>query len=654
MSEPKPHVPYIAPSRNLPEITIKAVVLGVLLAIILGAANAYLGLRVGQTVSASIPAAVVSMALLRFFKNRSILENNAVQTAASAGESLAAGVIFTVPALLVMGYWTEIHYWETTIIALVGGVLGVFFTVPLRRALIVEAQLKFPEGIATAEVLKAGEGGKAAGIVALALGAAAGAVYKFMEGGLKLFGAEAIAARKAGESVVAFGATLSPALLAVGFIVGLPIATLVFAGGVLGWLVGIPLYTAFASDAAALTAGLSPVDAAYTIWSKQIRYLGVGAMLVGGLWSLVKLRKPLAAALGSKRTKQADAGEVLRTDREIGMKATYLSVAALSIPVFGIYWFATKDPIVAGLLAVLMVILGFLFSAVAAYMAGLVGSSQNPISGVTIITVLAAAGLLYLLGVDVEVGPAAAIMVAAVIASAAAIGGDNMQDLKAGYLLGSTPRRQQAMQIVGVLAAGATVAWAVWALTKAYELGSGDLAAPQATLMASVAGGIFGTEELPYGMIGIGAALAVALITLDEFLEKRGSNIRTPVMPVAVGIYLPVGLSAPIFLGGLCASFVARYLRRRKEAKDGKEGSGEDESEGAHDGVLFASGLITGEALIGIVIASLVALEVEQGRAFASSLYLSDGGLQWPGLLLLLYLLVVLGYMGVRKHLVKS
>ncbi len=670
-------VPYIDPKRTLPELTLKAVLLGVVLSMILGAANMYLGLRVGLTVSASIPAAVISMGVLRLFRNRNVLENNMVQTGASAGESLAAGVLFTIPALLLLGYWTEVSYVETTLIALTGGILGVLFTVPLRRALIVEAQLLFPEGIATSEVLKAGDAGDSladddparqqhskagAGIGALITGALLGLVYKFMQSGMDLWASTADAAtRLRDRGIVAFGMDLSPALVGVGYIIGLRIAVLVFLGGVTGWLVGIPLYSLYADSTTVVSGGQevdftsieSPISAAGLLWSTRIRYLGVGAMLIGGLWSLLKLRRPLVDAvsggLAAARSARQGAGKAVpRTQEELGMGATMLGVGLLTIPLFGLYWYATDSLLVASVMALIMLVTGFLFSAVGGYMAGLVGSTNNPISGVTILTVLAAAFSLKFMGVDPGVGPAATIMVAAVIASAGAIAADNMQDLKAGYLLGSTPRRQQTMQVVGVTAAALVMAPVLQLLHDAYTIGSAELPAPQAGLMQAVSDFVF-NGGLPATMVAIGAAIAVFLIGLDEFLAARGSSFRTPVMPVAVGIYLPVGLSTPIFVGGLLAWGLARAYRRPSRERHA--------TEGLRAGVLFSSGLIAGEALVGILVAGILAYFVSTtpaGEAVSVPLHLSDASLVWPGLLLLGYIVLSLAYVVMRPVLVKQ
>ena len=595
------HKSYIGHEVTLPETTIKAFILGALLSMVLAAANAYLGLFAGMTVSASIPAAVLSMAILRMFKNHNILENNIVQTAASAGESLAAGVIFTFPALVLMGYWAEFNYWETVLIALCGGVLGVLFTVPLRKALIVEQKLQFPEGVATSEVLKTGEKGGGA-IKFLLIGSLLGALIKLAESGFKLWEGIAEKATMLGSQYGYFGMNLSPALIAVGYIVGINIALLVFAGGVISWWIAIPWY--ISSTGIDVGTGADAVNTGYEIWSAQIRYLGVGAMVVGGLWALIKLRKSIGFAVksGIKAVRsKVDTSEMLRTERDTPMNWVLMAIVVMIVPVFLIYMREIHDVAISGMMAVLMVIAGFLFSAVAGYMAGLVGSSNNPISGVTIATILTAALILVvILGGDSEKGPAAAILIGAVVCCAAAIAGDNMQDLKAGHILGATPQKQQIMQMVGVISAALVMPLVLQLLLTAYGFGPAteaqpdSLQAPQATLMESVARGVF-SGDLPWNMIYIGGAIGIAVILLDLFLENRGSTFRTPVLAVAVGIYLPFELDSAIMLGGLIA-----WLAHR-----GQKSGSEHESGG---GLLFASGLITGEALIGIALAIPVAI----------------------------------------------
>ncbi len=605
------HKPYIGPEIKLPETTIKAFFLGAILSMVLSAANAYLGLFAGMTVSASIPAAVLSMAILRLFKNHNILENNIVQTAASAGESLAAGVIFTFPALVLMGYWTEFNYWETVLIALCGGVLGVLFTVPLRKALIVEQKLQFPEGVATSEVLKTGEtGGKA--VKFLIYGALIGGLAKLAEAGLKLWEGTGAAASLIGNRVYAsFAINLSPALIAVGYIVGVRIAFLVFAGGVISWYIAIPWYIAANGIT---TEGTTAVALGNQIWTEQIRYLGVGAMVIGGLWALISLRRSIEMAVKSGMAaikNKIDTSQILRTERDTPMNWVMIAIVIMIVPVFIIYLREIHDVVISGMMAVFMVIAGFLFSAVAGYMAGLVGSSNNPISGVTIATVLTASLILVLiLGDSSESGPAAAILIGAVVCCAAAIAGDNMQDLKAGHILGATPQNQQIMQMVGVFSAALVMPLVLQLLLTGYGFGPpteanpDSLTAPQATLMQSVADGVF-SGNLPWPMIYAGMAIGVVVILLDQYQERRGSDFRIPVLAVAVGIYLPFELDSAIMLGGIIAWLVSRYQKRNKSSVKNFE---VQESKSENAGLLFASGLITGEALIGIGLAVPVAI----------------------------------------------
>ncbi len=598
--------PLVPASVSLPEITPKAVVLSVLLAAVLAGANAYLGLFAGMTVSASIPAAVVSMAVLRLFRQSNILENNIVQTAASSGEALAAGVIFTIPGLVLIGYWTSFDYWQTFTVSLVGGVLGVLFTIPLRRALIIHARLRFPEGVATAEVLKIGavSGGHAGGRVRLLLRATAlGGGLKFAEGGLKLWSEALEGALEFGRVTFYGGLNLSPALVAVGYIIGLNTALVVFLGGALGWLVLLPLYQALvgAPD------GLTGVAAAKTIWSGQIRYIGIGAMLVGGVWTLIQVRGPILQSLRqlvSLYTARGDnrAGSALRTDRDAGVFWLLgLTVASLA-PMLFLYSHLLDQRVVAGAgLTVLMVVTAFLFSAVAGYMAGLVGSSSNPVSGVTIATImLAALLLLSILGREHPAGPAAALLVGAVVCCAAAMGGDNLQDLKTGHLVGATPWKQQVMQVIGVATGAAVIVPVLSLLQVKYGIGAATvehahpLSAPQATLMANLAKGVFG-GSLPWNLVGIGMVIGVVIIGADEWQARRQALLRFPVLAVALGMYLPLKLSAAILFGGL----LAEYVRRGRLAA---------ETSSSDQGLLCAAGLVTGEAMVGILLALPIAM----------------------------------------------
>ena len=575
------------------------------------------------------------MAILRAFRNSNILENNIVQTAASAGESVAAGVIFTIPALVILGVWTEFDYWETTMIAGFGGILGVLFSIPLRRALIVQTPLKFPEGVATAEVLKVGESG-GAGVRHIAIAGAIGAVFKLGETGLRLWGGVMEQATYAGGTILYFGSNLSPALVAVGYIVGLNIAVLVFLGGALNWLIAIPVV--------AMMEGIDPAtpaaEAAGIIWSTQTRYIGVGAMVIGGLWALVRMRRSLIDGIRSGATayrqSRAGASARIRTDRDIPIQWIGAAIVVAVVPLYLIFEYITGRPLISAVMAVVMLVAGFLFSAVAAYMAGLVGSSNNPISGVTIATILSSALLLrLLLGADDLLGPASAILIGAVVCCAAAMSGDNLQDLKTGYLVGATPYKQQIMQAVGVIAAAVVAAPTLTLLLTAYGIGAptethpNPLTAPQATLMASVARGVF-EGGLPIAMVAVGMAIAVGVIVLDLYLESRASSFRTPVLALAVGIYLPFELSVPIAIGGLIAWFAAKV--RHGKAQD--------------HGVLFAAGLITGEALIGIGMAIPIVI---YGRPDVLAFWgVHEGNL--PGIVLLAAVAFLLYRSGISKQ----
>ena len=580
-------------SKKLPEITLKAVLLGILLSMILAAANAYLGLFAGMTVSASIPAAVLSMGILRQFRKSNILENNIVQTAASAGESLAAGVIFTLPALVLMGYWKDgFDYLEVAKISAIGGIIGVLFTVPLRRALILKAKLKYPEGVATAAILEAGmannkktDENESGNMNTIAFSSLIGGLLKLLEQGFGLWKPTIEGATVIGNSIFGIGTYISPSLISVGYIVGRNIGILVVAGGLFSWIIAIPIYSALYGFQG------NPLDFAWDIWNTQIRYLGVGAMVVGGIWSLVELFNPILegvkASLDALNQKK-DSEKIPLEEQDFPINYVGYSLLVMMIPVFLLYFDIIDNISIALLLTLVMMIFGFLFSAVAAYMAGVVGSSNNPISGVTIATILFSSFLLlFLLGKDSANGASAAIMIGAVVCCAAAIGGDNLQDLKTGQLVGATPWKQQIMQIIGTLSSAIILGLVLDILHTAYTIGSPTLSAPQATLMKSVAEGVF-TGNLPWTMVGLGALTGVFIILIDLRQKKIGSNFRVPILAVAVGIYLPITLTVPIFIGGMIShasnlSGASENIKKR--------------------GLLIASGLITGEALTGIAVA---------------------------------------------------
>lgn len=617
-------------ANPIAQITLKAVILGVVLAAVLAGANAYLGLFAGMTVSSAIPAAVVSMAVLRLFQQHTILENNIVQTTASAGSSVAAGVVFTVPALYLLGFWTTFDFWWVLAIAGLGGVLGVLFSVPLRRALIIERKLPFPEGVATGEVLKAGDAG-GAGVKYLIGAALAGGLAKLGEVGLHLWSGTAEVARYLGNTVLYFGTNVSPALLAVGVIVGLNIGIVVFSGGVMAWYVFVPLYSTYPELDPALAAfvatGPEAIDLGYHIWNTKIRYIGVGAMLIGGVWSLIDMRQSLIDGVRSARAAAKAGGwtGVAETERDIPMTWVMFGILALVAPIFALYFNIVASIGVALVMALIMVAGGFLFSAVSSYMAGLVGSSNNPISGMTIATLLfASLILLALIGPDPITGPAAAILIGGVVCCAAAVGGDNLQDLKAGHIVGATPWKQQVMLAVGAVVSALVMAPVLNLLLGAYGIGVATLEhpnplnAPQANLMASVAKGVFG-GGLPWDMITIGVVVGALIIMLDKFLIHRKVDFRVPVLAAAIGIYLPLEVTAPIFIGGFVAHLIARAVRERSAA----------EREGAERmGMLVGAGLIAGEALMGILMA--IPIVVFQDRNVIAIADHPFGG--WPGL----------------------
>ena len=569
------------------EITLKAFFLSIFLSIILSSAMVYLGLYAGMTISASIPAAIMSMGILRLFKNSNILENNIVQTAASAGESLAAGVIFTLPALLLIGYWDTISYWEVTKIAMVGGILGALFTVPLRRALILKAQLRFPEGVATAAVLKTGHETDAEksqqSLKIIGISALVGGFVKLGELAFSIWSSALGGAIAIKGAIFGMGASLSPSLFSVGYIVGRNIGILAFTGGLISWAVAIPIYSylyGFEGD--------NYFESANVIWNAKIRYLGVGAMVVGGIWSVIQLAKPLIESIQlSLKTLKESSDNISLEERDLPINYVFVAIIAMLVPISLTYFGIIGSWTSAIILSFVMLIFGFLFSAVAAYMAGVVGSSNNPISGVTIATILFSSLLIIsFFDIDSSKGAAAAILIGAVVCCAAAIGGDNLQDLKTGNIVGATPWKQQLMQLVGVVSAALTLGIVLTLLHEAYGIGSSDLPAPQAVLMTNVANGVF-AGNLEWGMIYAGAILGIIIILIDQYQAYRKADFRVPILAVAIGIYLPIELTLPIFIGGML-----NYIASKTASEEGK-----------NNGLLIASGLITGEALMAIFIA---------------------------------------------------
>ena len=580
--------PYIPAEKVTPELTVTSVIMGCILAVIFGAANAYLGLRVGMTVSASIPAAVISMGVIRVILRRnSILESNMVQTIGSAGESLAAGAIFTMPALFLWaeeGLSDKPGIVEITLIALCGGILGVLFMVPLRNALIVKehATLLYPEGTACADVLLAGEeGGANASTVFSGMGLAA--IFKFVVDGLKLLPADVSAAFKSFKGEI--GMEVYPALLGVGYIVGPQIASYMFVGSVIGWMVIIPLICLFGpdtwlypADVGKTIADLYAAGGAAKIWSTYVKYIGAGAIATGGIISLIKslpliittFRDSIKSMKGGKNTNTA------RTAQDLPMQMILFGIVAMIL----IIWVVPAIPVTL-LGAAIIVVFGFFFATVSSRMVGLVGSSNNPVSGMAIATLLIATMSIKASGKTGIDGMTAAIAIGSVICIVAAIAGDTSQDLKTGYLLGATPKKQQMGEIIGVVVSGLAIGGVLYLLNAAWGYGTAEIPAPQAQLMKMIVEGIMG-GNLPWGLVFVGVFLAICLEIL-----------RIPVMPFAIGLYLPIYLNATIMIGG-----IVRGLLDRRKGVDEKTKTAQ-----ATDGTLYCAGMIAGEGLVGILLA---------------------------------------------------
>lgn len=572
-------------STQLREFTPSAVLIGVIIGIIMTAANVYLGLYAGMTVSASIPAAVIAMGVYKgILKSDSVHQSNIVQTMASAGESLAAGIIFTLPALVIIGSWKNFEFWPTTLIAIGGGLLGIVFMIPLRKVLIQnEKDLTYPEGVACAAVLNSGsaEAGKE-GFKSILKGLGVGAIFKFIGSGLKLFVGSFEIAKKIGGSTAFFGLDISPALLAVGYIVNLNVALLVFIGGALGFFIVIPMLgVPFGAE------DKSAIDLAWMLWSTQVRYIGVGAMIVGGLWSIVSVRKGIVQGLkglGELGTKGKD---ISRTETDMSLMGIVMIMLLCFGIMFGVYNTMIEHIGITLFTTLLMIICSFIFVAVSSYIVGLVGSSNNPVSGMTISALLVSAALFLALGYQGDSAILATLGVAAVVCCAACTAGDCSQDLKTGYIIGATPKYQQFAQILGVIVPAFVIAPVLTILHSSYGIGTG-LKAPQAMLFASITKAIFGEGELPVNMVIYGAFLGVAIIIFDRLFLKN-AKFRLHLMPLAVGIYLPVTLAVPILIGGL--------IRHRVEKRRGVIEESKDQ------GVLLSSGFIAGEAVMGVFLA---------------------------------------------------
>lgn len=625
MDEKETMKPYISADRTLHEMTPFSIIVGIILAIVFGAANAYLGLRVGMTVSASIPAAVLGMGVYRMCRKKdTILESNMVQTIGSAGESLAAGAIFTMPALFL---WAQEEgtkmpsIMEIALIALIGGLLGICFMVPLRKALIVKEHgtLPYPEGTACAEVLLAGEkGGANASVVFLGMGIAA--LFKFIVDGLKVVSsAVTVTVQKIHGEI---SAQVYPALVSVGYICGFKIASYMFAGGILGWLVLIPMIYLFGADTTLFPASVSVHElweqaGASGIWSSYIRYIGAGAVATGGIVSLIKslplIVRTFADAMKGLKGSGKQANE-LRTEKDLKMSVVLIMLAILIVAI-------AVTPIIPidVIGAIVIVIFGFFFATVSSRMVGLVGSSNNPVSGMAIATLLATTVLLKATGHTGMSGMTAAIAIGSVICIVAAMAGDMSQDLKTGYILGATPVKQQYGEMIGTVVSAVTIGFVLYLLNAAWGFGTPELSAPQATLMKMIVEGVMG-GNLPWTLVFIGVFIALVVELLG-----------IPVLPFAIGLYLPIELSSCIMIGG-----VLRWALEKKKYK-----SGEQKESAISNGVLCCSGMIAGEGLIGILLAVFAVVKVN-GRSLAEYIDLSGSvNLGQIGALVVLVLVIL-------------
>lgn len=628
--------PLIPASQILPEITPKAVILALFLVIILAAANAYLGLKVGVTVSASIPAAVISMGVLRFFKKSNVLENNIVQTAASAGEALIAGVAFILPAVIIIRYWQGFNYWDTMVISLIGGILGVFFSIPLRRVLLAHKVLRFPEGTAIGQVLKASADKTSGGLKYLVGGGLVGSIIGVCQTGFQIFASGFELWTKAGNTLIyGLGLGFDPALVAAGYIVGVNVGLSVLVGVFIGWIFGIPVLTHFygipAGDAA---------SAAMTMWHTHIRYIGVGTMLVGGFWTLITLIKPIIAGLCSsfdslKALRSGGHLNIPRTERDIPINYAGWGILVLLLPLIFLILHFTNNPILqlgAGLQTttiiigiIFVVVGGFIFAAIGGYFAGLIGSTNSPGSALTLSALLLMSLIiLALFGSTLHLtshseqtlaATALAIIIATILSAATVITNETIQDLKAGEMVGATPWKQQVMLIIGVIIAAFVVPLVLQLLFDAYGIGgvfphpgmdpTQMLAAPQAGLMAALAQGVF-AHDLPWQMMVAGAVIAVICITIDNLLRRGAKGYSLPVLAVGLGIYLPLDSSTPFVIGGIASYLIGRALVKRNPSSN--EADTTAVREGRRKGLILTCGIVAGAALMGVILAIPFAL----------------------------------------------
>lgn len=613
--------PLYSADVNLPEITFRAIIISIILAAVLAAANAYLALKMGTTISASIPASVLAIGILRFFKNSNVLESNIIQTAASAGEGVAAAVSFILPAMVVLNYWNEFKYWETVVLTALGGLLGVLFSVPLRRVLLNMPRLKFPEGTAIGKVLRMSASNNANQMRLLSFGGLAGGLASFAQTGLHLIADNLQIWTRVGSSLVGMGFGFAPATLAAGYIIGIEVGISLLFGVVLSWVVLVPILSHVygAPDAK------SYYESVMSLWSSHLRYVGVGVMLVGGVWTLLKLIRPVIEGVKisfstiSAFGRQEKAVEIPRTERDISILWVLAGTIVLGIVLFGLvmhYLGVQAIPASHGFMLVVsftiiayVLLIGFLLATICGYFTGMVGSTNNPLSGILIISVLTLSFLMLLLfrathGIDHALLAtklvAVVLVVSTLIATIASIANENLQDLKAGQAVGATPMKQQIMLGVGVIVSSLVMGPVLQLLYQAYGMGgrmpragmdpTQMLAAPQAGLMGAVAKGVL-THHLAWGMVFLGMGIAVGIIIIDEILKRR--NMMLPSLAVGLGMYLPPLITTPIIIGAFVSHLVKRQLAKR----------GVKDSEHSQNGILLACGLVAGSSLMGVLLA---------------------------------------------------
>lgn len=648
-------------NENLKELTVRGIILGALITVIFTASNVYLGLKVGVTFASSIPAAVISMAVLKFFKDSSILENNMVQTQASSAGTLSS-VIFVLPGLLMMGYWQDFPFWQTMLICAAGGTLGVLFTIPLRRAMVVNSNLPYPEGVAAAEILKAGNNADGdSGVKDIAYGGVLVGLVAFLTNGLRVMADGASAWIQTGKAAFQLPMGFSLALLGAGYLIGIVGGIAMLIGVILTWGVAVPYFT-MSED---IAADASLIDSAMTVWKTKVRYIGVGTIGIAAIWTLLILMKPMIEGMvhSFRMLKGGQEASEHRIDIDLSPKTMiYILIATVALIVISLHHFIAAAPISPELSILLVVVctflavfIGFFVAAASGYMAGLVGSSSSPISGIGIISVIVISLVLVSIGnasglfetVDGQKFlTALTLFTASIVITTACISNDNLQDLKTGLLVEATPWRQQVALIIGCFVGALVIAPVLEILYHAYGFSgalprpdmdpSQALSAPQATLMTAISQGIF-TNKLEWTYILTGVGLGAVLITIDAFLKKVSNKVFSlPVIAVGIGIYLPPSINTPVIVGAFLAWIMARHIA--------KLGNKEVSAKAERFGTLFSAGLIVGESLMGVILAFIIAASVTTGGSEAPlSLNLENWDTigEWLGLIVFIVGIVI-------------